>query len=65
MVKPGGASGGQSPLGSSGHQDEIREDVYILYEEEEEGEEQRAEPEEGASGDTLNPSYIRCKLIDT
>ena len=62
MVKPGGASGGQSPLGSSGIQDEMREDVYILYEEEE-GEGQGVEPEEGANGETLNPNFIRCELI--
>ena len=67
MVKPGGASGGQSPLGSSGIQDEMREDVYILYEEEEEEgerEEQGVEPEEGANGETLNPNFIRCELIN-
>ena len=63
MVKPSGATGGQSPPGSSGLQDEMREDVYILYEEEEEEREGKGgEPEEGANGDTLNPSFIRCKV---
>ena len=67
VVKPGRATGGQSALGSSGLQDELREDVYILYEEEGEEEGERGEgkgagPDEGANGDTLNPSFIRCKL---
>jgi hypothetical protein len=65
VVKPGGATGGQSPLGSSGVQGEMREDVYILYEEEEEeekGEGKGAESEKGVSGDTLNPSFIRGKV---
>ena len=67
MVKPGGASEGQSPLGSSGLLDETREDVYILYEEEEEegeeGEGQRAEPQQGANNRTLNPNFLRRKLM--
>ena len=68
VVKPGGASEGQNPLGSSGLLDETREDVYILYEEEEEeeegeGEGQRAEPQQGANNRTLNPNFLRCKLM--
>ena len=68
VVKPGRATGGQSALGSSVLQDELREDVYVLYEEEgeeeegERGEGKGAGPDDGANGDTLNPSFIRCKL---
>ena len=60
VMKPGSAAEGQSPLGSSTLHDETREDVYILYEEEEEdGEGQAAGPEETDNGKTFNPNFIR------
>lgn len=71
VVRPGGTSEVESPLGSSTLHSENREDVYILYEEDEEEEEGGEEEGRGAVADEressglLNPSFLRRKLTVT